>query len=199
MKKNTGKTAKAANGHIRIISGQFKGRKLPVKDVIGLRPTADRVKETVFNWLMNDIRDADVLDCFAGSGGLGFEALSRYANSVTFIEKDKAAAQQLNDNLALLKQLNGKVIHADALGTIERLGKQYDLVFIDPPFRLGLAQLCCQQLIQSDALKPLSLIYVEVESELNDFQAPNDWQLLKEKTAGQVTYRLFQNLHNEVL
>lgn len=197
MKKNSGKTAKSANGHIRIISGQFKGRKLPVKDVVGLRPTTDRVKETVFNWLMNDIREADVLDCFAGSGGLGFEALSRFAKSVTFIEKDKAAAQQLNDNLALLKHHNAKVINADALSTIQRLDKQYDLVFIDPPFRLGLAQLCCQQLIEAHSLKPLSLIYVEVESELNDFQAPSDWQLLKEKTAGQVTYRLFQKMGND--
>ncbi|WP_350636673.1 16S rRNA (guanine(966)-N(2))-methyltransferase RsmD, partial [Pseudoalteromonas sp. GW168-MNA-CIBAN-0100] len=88
---------------MRVISGQFRGRKLPVKDVQGLRPTTDRIKETVFNWLMQDTREANVLDCFAGSGGLGFEALSRFAKSATFVELDAAAAKQIELNISTLK------------------------------------------------------------------------------------------------
>ena len=94
---------KSTDGFIRVISGQFRGRKLPVKDVQGLRPTTDRIKETVFNWLMQDTRDANVLDCFAGSGGLGFEALSRFASTALFIELDPSAAKQLAQNIATLK------------------------------------------------------------------------------------------------
>ena len=101
LKKQSNKSA--AKGNIRIIAGQHRGRKLPVLMADGLRPTTDRVKETVFNWLMPYIQDATCLDCFAGSGGLGFEALSRGAKSVTFIELNKAAAQQLKENKALLK------------------------------------------------------------------------------------------------
>ncbi|MBB1293793.1 MAG: 16S rRNA (guanine966-N2)-methyltransferase [Pseudoalteromonas rhizosphaerae] len=185
---------KASDGVIRIISGQFRGRKLPVKDVQGLRPTTDRIKETVFNWLMQDTRDTKVLDCFAGSGGLGFEALSRFALSARFLEMDKLAANQLQTNIDTLKLTNAEVICTDSLLYLSNntQQQQFNLVFIDPPFRQGLAQKCCDLLTENDWLSKNALIYVEVESEMSALQTPSNWLLLKEKAAGQVFCRLYE-------
>ncbi|MBB1341739.1 16S rRNA (guanine(966)-N(2))-methyltransferase RsmD [Pseudoalteromonas sp. SR45-6] len=185
---------KASYGVIRIISGQFRGRKLPVKDVQGLRPTTDRIKETVFNWLMQDTRDTKVLDCFAGSGGLGFEALSRFALSARFLEMDKLAANQLQTNIDTLKLTNAEVICTDSLLYLSNntQQQQFNLVFIDPPFRQGLAQKCCDLLTENDWLSKNALIYVEVESEMSALQTPSNWLLLKEKAAGQVFCRLYE-------
>ena len=113
--KNSSKGPKGQSGQVRIIGGQWRSRKLPVHDVEGLRPTTDRVKETVFNWLAPYVVDADCLDLFAGSGGLSFEALSRYAQSALLLEKDRTAAKQLSKNLALLKCTNADVINSDSL------------------------------------------------------------------------------------
>lgn len=179
------------NGFIRIIGGKFRGRKLPVKDVEGLRPTTDRVKETLFNWLMNDTRDSQVLDCFAGSGGLGFEALSRFAESVTFLEKDKIAFEQLNKNINTIATTNANAIHTDTLAWLDRpSSQQFNLVLIDPPFRKGLAEPVCTLLEQQQWLTSEALIYIEVEQELA-LSVPSHWELIKEKTAGQVSYRLY--------
>jgi 16S rRNA (guanine966-N2)-methyltransferase len=185
---------KSNDGFIRIISGQFRGRRLPVKDVQGLRPTTDRIKETVFNWLMQDTRDARVLDCFAGSGGLGFEALSRFAHSATFLEMDNSATAQLKTNAQTLNLNNAEIFCTDSL---RHLGQnpneqQFDLVFVDPPFRQNLAQPCCDLLIKNSWLSENALIYVEVESELYNLDLPSNWLLLKEKTAGQVQCQLYQ-------
>ncbi|WP_404341177.1 16S rRNA (guanine(966)-N(2))-methyltransferase RsmD [Pseudoalteromonas mariniglutinosa] len=189
---------KSTSGFIRVISGQFKGRKLPVKDVQGLRPTTDRIKETVFNWLMQDTRGANVLDCYAGSGGLGFEALSRYAAKVVFFELDKSAAQQLQQNIATLKLSNASVKHADSLLLLadNQYREQFDLVFIDPPFRHNLAETSCQLLEKNHWLSNDALIYVELESDLNTLKTPDNWMLIKEKKAGQVISRLYQRSKN---
>ncbi len=185
---------KSADGVIRIISGQFRGRKLPVKDVQGLRPTTDRIKETVFNWLMHDTRDARTLDCFAGSGGLGFEALSRFAKNTTFIELDALAAKQLTQNIATLNAQNAQVLNTNTLTFLEskNTSEAFNLVFIDPPFRKNLAQSCCDLLENNQWLESDALIYVEVETELTSFKAPSNWLLIKEKKAGQVFCRLYQ-------
>ena len=103
-------TPTAQPGEVRIISGQWRGRKLPVLDVQGLRPTTDRVKETLFNWLMHDTAQSTVLDCFAGSGSLGLEALSRYADYVTLVEKAPALARQLQRHLDSLSASNAEVV-----------------------------------------------------------------------------------------
>ncbi|WMN59082.1 16S rRNA (guanine(966)-N(2))-methyltransferase RsmD [Pseudoalteromonas xiamenensis] len=180
MRKNT-PSASSKNGFIRIIGGKYRGRKLPVKDVEGLRPTTDRVKETLFNWLMQDIRDATVLDCFAGSGGLGFEALSRFAATVTFIERDKSAAQQIEANMAAIKTTNARVIQSDVLTTTQtQATQQYDLVFVDPPFRKALAATICTQLETNGWLAKEAIIYIEVEQEL-ELNVPENWRLYKEK------------------
>ncbi|CAH9053167.1 Ribosomal RNA small subunit methyltransferase D [Pseudoalteromonas holothuriae] len=193
MRKKTTSKANQKDGMIRIISGQFKGRKLPVKNVTGLRPTTDRVKETVFNWLMQDTREATVLDCFAGSGGLGFECLSRFAKQAHFIELDKLAASQLQQNIATLKLSNAEVINSSAIDVLSNNKDQltFSLVFVDPPFRKELAQHICELLEQNQWLTDDALIYVEVEKELS-LVAPNNWQIIKEKQAGQVLCRLYQ-------
>ena len=189
---------KSANGFIRIISGQFRGRKLPVKDVQGLRPTTDRIKETVFNWLMQDTRGAAVLDCFAGSGGLGFEALSRFADHAVFFELDKGAASQLKENISTLKLDNAVVKRGNSLSLLEQntQNEQFDLIFVDPPFRQNLAEKSCFLLEKNSWLSAQALIYVEVESELSDLDTPDNWMLLKEKAAGQVICRLYQRETN---
>tara|TARA_R110001632_G_scaffold3056_4_gene13545 strand:- start:33 stop:623 length:591 start_codon:yes stop_codon:yes gene_type:complete len=190
VKKQSDKNA--SKGQIRIIAGQFRGRKLPVLMADGLRPTTDRVKETVFNWLMPYIQDANCLDCFAGSGGLGFEAISRGASAVTLVELNKLAAQLLKDNKALLKADNIQVIQQNALDFLHNNQQSYSLVFIDPPFRKGLAQQTAQ-LLSEKGLTDDALIYVEMETDHNTQIMPSHWQLLKEKVAGQVVYRLYQN------
>ncbi|KPW05335.1 16S rRNA (guanine(966)-N(2))-methyltransferase RsmD [Pseudoalteromonas sp. P1-11] len=201
MRKKTTKNkaiSKSTDGFIRIISGQFRGRKLPVKNVEGLRPTTDRIKETVFNWLMQDTRDATVLDCFAGSGGLGFEALSRFAKSTTFIELDASAAKQIEQNISTLKLENGQVKHTNSLSYLEQknTNSPFNLVFVDPPFRKNLAQSSCDLLENNQWLSEDALIYVEVETELSSFSQPDNWLLIKEKKAGQVFCRLYQRQPN---
>lgn len=190
LKKQSDKNTKT--GHIRIIAGQHRGRKLPVLIADGLRPTTDRVKETVFNWLMPYVQDANCLDCFAGSGGLGFEAMSRGAESLTLVELNKAAAQQLKDNKALLKIDNIQVVQQNALDFLQTNQQSFSLVFIDPPFRKGLAQQAAE-LLSIKGLDEDALIYVEMEADTNAQVMPSHWQLLKEKVAGQVVYRLYQN------
>tara|TARA_R110001592_G_scaffold25804_4_gene97586 strand:- start:2827 stop:3411 length:585 start_codon:yes stop_codon:yes gene_type:complete len=194
MNKQRKQSAKPNNkGSIRIIGGSHRGRKLPVLMAEGLRPTTDRVKETVFNWLMPFIQDSLCLDCFAGSGGLGFEALSRGASHVSFVELNKAAAQQLLENQRLLKSANISIVNSDALSFIEKNINKFDIVFIDPPFRKNLVEQTAKQLDQH-SLADNALIYVEMESEDNNQQLPMNWTLLKEKIAGQVAYRLYQKM-----
>ena len=160
-------------GQIRIIGGLWRGRKLPVPDSAGLRPTTDRVRETLFNWLAPDIQGARCLDCFAGSGALGLEALSRHAASATLLELERPVAQQLEKNLTTLGCKTGRVINTNTLQFLAQNGEPHDLVFIDPP------------------LADNALIYVESEVEHGLPPVPVSWQLHREKIAGQVAYRLY--------
>lgn len=178
-------------GFVRIISGQWRGRKLPVHDVEGLRPTTDRVKETLFNWLAQDIYQSKCLDLFAGSGGLSFEALSRGAKSVTMLELDKKAANQLEQNLKTVGAKNATVVNGDSLTFLSQQGRAHDLVFIDPPFRKDLIQDVIAALENNGWLAPHAMIYIEAEKELGNLITPSHWHLHREKTAGQVCYRLF--------
>jgi 16S rRNA (guanine966-N2)-methyltransferase len=184
---------KSGSGQVRIIGGQWRSRKLPVSDVEGLRPTTDRVKETVFNWLAPYISDAQCLDLFAGSGGLSFEALSRYAKSALLLEKDRGAANQLTKNLSTLKCENATVKNIDSLKFLSKdATKKFDVVFIDPPFRKNLLQQSCQLLEDNHWLSENAVIYIEMESELAGVELPAHWQCLKEKNAGQVIFSLWQ-------
>lgn len=178
-------------GQIRIIGGLWRGRKLPVPDSAGLRPTTDRVRETLFNWLAADIQQAKCLDCFAGSGALGLEALSRHAASATLLELERPVAQQLEKNLATLGARNGKVINTNTLQFLAQKGEAHHLVFIDPPFRKGLLEQTIALLEDNGWLSNEALIYVESEVEQGLPPVPANWQLHREKVAGQVAYRLY--------
>ncbi|ELY2906313.1 16S rRNA (guanine(966)-N(2))-methyltransferase [Cronobacter dublinensis subsp. beijingensis] len=187
MKKPTS----SGSGQIRIIGGQWRGRKLPVPDSPGLRPTTDRVRETLFNWLAPYLVGARCLDCFAGSGALGLEALSRYAASATLLEMERGVAQQLQKNLATLKSSAGKVVNTNTLNFLSQNGEPHDIVFVDPPFRKGLLEETLTLLETRAWLAPQALIYVESEVENGLPPVPASWQLHREKVAGQVAYRLY--------
>lgn len=183
--------ATTANGQIRLIGGLWRGRKLPVLDSEGLRPTSDRTKETLFNWLMFDIREGRCLDLFAGSGSLGFEALSRGAAEVLLIEKNPNVAKQLSKNLASLPAAPGRVLHQDALQFLKTSGHAFDVVFLDPPFHQQLLSEACALLETNGWLSEHAKIYVERE-QAAALVLPANWQLLKNKQAGQVSYQLYQ-------
>lgn len=188
---------KPSSGFVRIISGLWRGRKLPVHDAEGLRPTTDRVKETLFNWLAQDVPQAKCLDLFAGSGGLGFEAASRQAEMVTLIELNSSAFKQLQSNIAALNASNLTAVNSDALSYLKQAGTPHHVVFIDPPFRQGLLDETIQLLEQNGWLADDALIYIETEKELTlDNVIPAHWHLHREKTAGQVSYRLFNRQHS---
>ncbi|MCI1899960.1 MAG: 16S rRNA (guanine(966)-N(2))-methyltransferase [Enterobacter sp.] len=182
-------------GQIRIIGGQWRGRKLPVPDSPGLRPTTDRVRETLFNWLAPSMVDATCLDCFAGSGALGIEALSRYAASATLLEMERSVAQQLQQNLTTLKATNAKVVNTNTLAFLAKTGTPHNVVFIDPPFRKGLLEETLTLLENNGWLADDALIYIESEVENGLPPVPLHWDLHREQVAGQVAYRLY---HREV-
>lgn len=183
----------ASIGQIRVIGGRWRGRKLPVLDAEGLRPTTDRLKETVFNWLQFELAGARVLDLFAGTGSLGIEALSRGAAHASFFEKDLKAAQQLKNNLATLDALETSHIQqGDALKLLANAPASgpYNFVFIDPPFHKNLLDSAVALLVKHPWLTPDAGIYVETELTAA-IDVPNNWQLHREKVMGQSVARLF--------
>ncbi len=188
------KQTSKAMGEVRVIAGLWRGRKLPVLNAEGLRPTTDRVKETLFNWLMMDVTNARCLDCFAGSGSLGIEALSRQAQAVVFLEKFATAAQQLKKNLASLKTDKGTVINTDTLAYLAQKNNDnpFDIIFIDPPFHHQFVPQILPLLQQNNWLAENALIYVETEKNHPPLPLAENWQIIKEKSAGMVTSRLIQ-------
>ena len=168
---------KPSTGFVRIISGLWRGRKLPVHDAEGLRPTTDRVKETLFNWLAQDVPQAKCLDLFAGSGGLGFEAASRQADEVTMIELNPNAFKQLEKNIAALNSDNLTAINSDALSFLQQAGTPHHVVFIDPPFRKGLLEQTVTLLESNGWLANDAMIYIETEKELALEGIPTNWHL----------------------
>lgn len=186
-KRNSTKT-----GEIRIIGGDWRGRKLPVLDAEGLRPTSDRVRETLFNWLQFEVPGATCLDLFAGSGALAFEAISRGAKSAMLLELNPNNAKQLKQNLNILKAVNAEVIQADCLQWLSQPSTQYfDLVFLDPPFHKGLMQKALNLLFANGYLDEQTIIYIEQENQLDWPQLPSGWQCKKEKKTSQVKFGLF--------
>ncbi|MCW8091942.1 16S rRNA (guanine(966)-N(2))-methyltransferase RsmD [Alteromonas sp. ASW11-130] len=179
-------SSRIASGSIRIISGQWRGRKLPVINADGLRPTTDRNKEMLFNWLMHDVRDSKVLDMFAGSGGLGFEALSRYATNCTFLEYDKIAVQCIQQNIATLGA-QAQVLQGDALQLAASLTGSFDLIFVDPPFHQGLTQQAIDAIEKHQLLNADGLIYLEQEKQHPLPHLPDNLTIIKQKQTAQVS------------
>lgn len=185
--KNPSKTS----AQLRIIGGKHRGRKLPIIEADGLRPTGDRIRETLFNWLAPDIAGARCLDLFAGAGSLGLEALSRGAGFCQMIDMNAQAASQLKTNLGTLKEISAQVDCANSLEWLSQTQAEgFDLVFIDPPFANNLWQQAVEQLASSALLNPNACIYVE-SPRATSVSVPENWQLHREKSAGQVTYRLY--------
>ncbi len=180
-----------AKSEIRIIGGRWRGRKLPVADVAGLRPTPDRVRETLFNWLSADCRGAHVLDCFAGSGALGFEAASRGARRVVLLERERRALDGLFVQAARLGDDTIEIVAGDALASLPRLGGSFDLAFIDPPYDQGsLRARSFARLEDAGLLADGARIYFEWPRG-EAFELPSaklGW--LKRKRAGQVNYAI---------
>jgi len=177
---------------LRIIGGEWRGRKLRFADGEGLRPTTDRVRETLFNWLAPLIHGARCLDLFAGSGALGLEALSRGAGEMVFVDNNPAAIAALKENLALLKVDNAAVIRGDALAYLRGEARTFDVVFLDPPFRRDLLQPAIKLLGEQPWLAEGARVYLELESEEPLPELPSGWEVLRSKQAGQVAYHLIE-------
>ncbi|CAK0768539.1 Ribosomal RNA small subunit methyltransferase D [Gammaproteobacteria bacterium] len=178
-------------GEVRIIGGQWRGRKIEVLDKKGLRPTPNRVRETLFNWLQGYVEGTRCLDLFAGSGALGFEALSRGATEVVFVEQDRETAQTLRNQCARLGTKQAQVMHMDALSYLKNTpSKPFDVIFLDPPFFQNWISLLCPVLANLGWLAPDARVYLETEKILSSLPLPQDWVLLRSGSAGEVNYAL---------
>ncbi|GLQ97038.1 16S rRNA (guanine(966)-N(2))-methyltransferase RsmD [Dyella mobilis] len=182
---------KAMPGRIRIIGGHLRNSRLDVPDLPGLRPTAERVRETLFNWLAPTIAGVRVLDLCAGTGALGIEALSRGAAAAQFVEPDGRAMDALRSNLARLKADGGEVVQADALGFLRRQPQSFGLVFLDPPFASQLWTTLAQKLEEGGWLAPAAQVYVESPKGVEP-AVPANWALHREGHAGDVRYALYR-------
>ena len=177
---------------IRIIGGLYRGKKLHFPEVEGLRPTPDRVRETLFNWLMNDIKDARCLDAFAGSGALGLEAFSRGASRIVFIEQSPKAHAHLQKNLVQFNNPSLSLLKTDARIYLQQSTEQFDIIFLDPPFAQNFILQCLNDIAQKQILTPGGLVYIESPTAIDTDK--QHWQQIKLKQAGQVIYGLFKKL-----
>ena len=180
---------------VRIISGAKRGSKIQFPDLPGLRPSGDRIRETLFAWLQFSLPGCACLDMFSGSGALGFEAASRGADRVVMIEKHRKASDALQENAVRLKLDAVEILTADALShslyTTSLAASQFNLVFIDPPFAEHLHSRAVDCLLQKKLLLPDAWVYLEVGKRSGQVEVPADWQLYREKVAGEVRMQLF--------
>jgi 16S rRNA (guanine966-N2)-methyltransferase len=185
--------ASRGGGRLRIIGGAWRSRRIEFAAAAGVRPTADRIRETLFNWLQGVIPGARCLDLYAGSGALGFEALSRGAKRVVFVDQDLRVVQQLQANVALLGAHGAEIVWSEAFEYLAacRAGP-FDVVFLDPPFREDVAAECCRRLERCGLLAAPAWLYLETECRRPPPTLPDHWRVLHDKTAGQVAYRLLR-------
>lgn len=180
-------------GRLRIVAGKWRRRLLPVTEVAGLRPTSERIRETLFNWLTPRIDGAHCLDLCAGTGALGFEALSRGAGAATLVESSKKAAHALQQTAALLDATDASIVCADARRWLESAEpRAFDIVFIDPPYAADLHADLCKLLEQRGWLAKDALIYLEHDRRHTAPAVPATWHALKDQTAGNVRYQLLK-------
>ncbi len=173
------------SGKLRIIGGQWKRRHIRFPALPGLRPTPDRARETLFNWLMHRIAGRTCLDLFAGSGALGFEAASRGAARVVMIESNRKSVQSLVQNRALLQaQDQVDILHDHALEYLPSTDQKFDLVFLDPPFRKALIGPACQSLVRHPVLRDHALVYIESLISNNPLPIPATWNIIQESRCG---------------
>jgi len=189
-------TNKQTSGQVRIIAGQCRGRRISFPAIVGLRPTGDRLRETLFNWLTAELRGARCLDLFAGSGALGLEAASRGASEVILLELNPSAARALGDNIDVLGLKSAEVFNTNALNWLQQNAsdsKPFDIIFLDPPFDSTLlAEAITALTQQSTLLAEDAMIYIEAPARQTLDFMPNNWQLHRHKTAGDVTCYLYR-------
>lgn len=184
----------ARSNQVRIIAGQWRGRRLTFPAIDGLRPTSDRVRETLFNWLSPVLRGARCLDLFAGSGALGFEAASRGAAAVVMNDRNAQVVSALRRSRELLAAGQVEVLGGDMRDCLDPAREGFDLVFLDPPFaRPGLLDEAIDLLRQPQRLKAGAFIYIELPANRRLDNLPESWELYREKHAGAVSYRLYRN------
>lgn len=179
---------------LRIIGGKWRSRKVGFLALEGLRPTTDATRETLFNWLTNVIEGATCLDLFAGSGALGFEALSRGAKQVLFVDKSIKVVHKLQESVKILQASNVEFLCAAMPQQMQKIAnKAFDIVFVDPPFHKNLVGICCEALEANQLIKPEGYIFVEIERGVSfESSLPANWEIIKKKNRGQVDYYLLQ-------
>src|SRR5215469_4721762 len=186
MKHNPGR---GYRNEFRIIAGEWRRRKLHFPLLPGIRPSPDRVRETLFNWLRERVPGAHCLDLFAGSGALGLEALSRGAARAVFVDRERVAAEALREHLQLLGARGGEVVQSDALAWLEGAPQGFDLVFLDPPFDSDLLPRALARLETGGWLKPQALVYLEYPVDAAP-ALPAGWGTWRESRAGRVGFSL---------
>lgn len=178
---------------MRIIGGKWRGTRLPVPDLPGLRPSGDRSRETLFNWLQGDLHGACCVDLFAGSGVLGLEAASRGAAAVTLIESSRAAVSAINESVQKLDSELVQVVQGDAIKWLDQCEPQsMDIVFIDPPFSSGLESSAIELLTTRDCVKKGGLAYIETARESAPLKLRPGWETSREKLLGDVRMQLLK-------
>ena len=194
VNRNKADKKKSQTGQLRIVAGNWRSRLLQIADEPGLRPTSERIRETLFNWLTPAIHGARCLDLCAGTGALGLEALSRGASRVVFVERSGAAIRALKNNIASLSATGAEVLH---IGAEEYLAgssvETFDIVFIDPPFAADLQHELCRLLAEQRWLGEGASVYIEMDRGHAALELPDGWQELRNKTAGKVRYMLAKN------
>lgn len=177
-------------GQLRIIAGKWRGRKINFPDENGVRPTLDRIRETVFNWLQMDIEGATCLDCFAGSGAFGMEALSRGAKHVTFIDQSHDLTCAIKNNLSKFNcQDYSTACAVLPAGFSQFASKQFDIVFIDPPYSKELLAPCLESLVKNNLVHKQTLVYLETNKR-QSITLPPEWELIKQKTTSSIWFSL---------
>ena len=182
---------KSQAGRLRIVAGNWRSRLLDIADVEGLRPTSERIRETLFNWLAPHLEGAKCLDLFAGTGALGLEALSRGARHATFVEQAAAAVRQLEKNIGVVgAAAAATVVQGDALQYLRNADGPFDIVFLDPPFAADLLGETCRLLDERKLLVDGGLVYLELDRTQDEPALPDGWETIRSKTAGNVRYML---------
>ena len=183
--------AGSKSGRLRIVAGNWRSRLLEIAEVEGLRPTSERIRETVFNWLAPTLPGARCLDLYAGTGALGLEALSRGAAEAVFVERSPVAARQLQKNIDLLDASGATVVTLGALEYLQRDAPgAFDVVFLDPPFAADLLEETCRLLADRGLLAGGARVYLEQDRSKPEPRLPDHWTIKKNKTAGNVRYML---------
>ncbi len=181
-------------GEVRIIGGEFRGRKLKIPEILHLRPTPDRVRETLFNWIAPVLPGAHCLDAFTGSGVLGFEAISRGAAHVVMVDESLTVVKLIQEELELFNIKNAEIYQASLPRQLKKPEKLFDIVFLDPPFQTDLLKSMSIYLEENGFLSPHALIYLEAKTMLTEKDIPANWEIIRSKKAGQVAYHLARRL-----